>query len=158
MKTLKYFTILLISIPVFLYGDIIIVDQNGTGDYYTIQEGINNSNIGDTVLVYPGNYFEIVDFIGKDKGLAILNDIKGNQIKLSGDIQITPELLQKEGHIVGVSTADYQKILNFDEDDLYLNDEAPIFFGTGIEEESVIIKTPKKQAAMTISTLGAQSA
>ena len=80
MKTLKYFTILLISIPVFLYGDIIIVDQNGTGDYYTIQEGINNSNIGDTVLVYPGNYFEIVDFIGKDKGLAILNDIKGNPV------------------------------------------------------------------------------
>ncbi len=72
MKTLKYFTILLISIPVFLYGDIIIVDQNGTGDYYTIQEGINNANTGDTVLVYPDNYIEIVDFIGKDIVVASL--------------------------------------------------------------------------------------
>jgi hypothetical protein len=72
MKTLIYFTILLINIPVFLYGDIIIVDQNGTGDYYTIQEGINNANTGDTVLVYPDNYIEIVDFIGKDIVVASL--------------------------------------------------------------------------------------
>jgi len=63
---------LLIIIPVFLYGNIIIVDQNGTGDYYTIQEGINNANTGDTVLVYPGNYVEIVDFLGKDIVVASL--------------------------------------------------------------------------------------
>lgn len=72
MKTLKYFTILLLCIPVFLFGDIIIVDLNGTGDYYTIQEGINNANTGDTVLVYPGNYIEIVDFTGKDIVVASL--------------------------------------------------------------------------------------
>lgn len=72
MKTLKYFTILLIFIPVLLFGDIIIVDQNGAGDYYTIQEGINNANTADTVLVYPGNYIEIVDFIGKDILVASL--------------------------------------------------------------------------------------
>lgn len=72
MKTLKYFTSLLIIIPVFLYGDIIIVDQNGTGDYFTIQDGINNANTGDTVLVYPGNYIEIVDFTGKDIVVASL--------------------------------------------------------------------------------------
>lgn len=72
MKTLKLFTSLLIIIPVFVYGNIIIVDQNGTGDYYTIQEGINNANTGDTVLVYPGNYIEIADFIGKDIVVASL--------------------------------------------------------------------------------------
>ena len=72
MKILKLFTSLLIIIPVFVYGDIIIVDQNGTGDYYTIQEGIDNANIGDTVLVYLGNYIEIVDFIGKDIVVASL--------------------------------------------------------------------------------------
>ncbi len=72
MKILKYLTGLLIIIPIFVYGDIIIVDKNGTGDYYTIQEGIDNANIGDTVLVYLGNYIEIVDFIGKDIVVASL--------------------------------------------------------------------------------------
>ncbi len=66
MKTLIYVTSLLIIAPVFLFGDIITVDKNGSGDYYTIQEGINNANAGDTVLVYPGTYVEIVDFSGKD--------------------------------------------------------------------------------------------
>lgn len=72
LENLKYFTILLISTPFFLFGDIIIVDQSGTGDYYYIQDGINNANTGDTVLVYPGNYSEIVDFIGKDIVVASL--------------------------------------------------------------------------------------
>ncbi|MCD4746029.1 MAG: right-handed parallel beta-helix repeat-containing protein [Bacteroidales bacterium] len=72
MTIIKYFTGLLIIIPFWLYGNIIIVDQNGTGDYITIQEGINNANTGDTVLVYPGNYIEIVDFIGKDIVVASL--------------------------------------------------------------------------------------
>ena len=71
MTALRYFTTLLVIIPVFLYGDIIIVDQNGTG-YSSIQEGINNANTGDTVLVYPGNYIEIVDFTGKDLVVASL--------------------------------------------------------------------------------------
>ena len=53
-------------------GNILIVDQNGTGDYITIQEGINNATTGDTVLVYPGNYIEIVDFSGKNIVVASL--------------------------------------------------------------------------------------
>ncbi len=72
IKAIEYLTILLIIIPTFLFGDIIIVDQNGTGNYSSIQEGINNANTGDTVLVYPGNYIEIVDFTGKDIVLASL--------------------------------------------------------------------------------------
>lgn len=72
MKTLKQITTLLIIIPVFVCGNTIIVDKNGSGDYYTIQEGINNANAGDTVIVYPGSYFEIVDFSGKDIVVASL--------------------------------------------------------------------------------------
>lgn len=72
MKTIIQITFLLIIIPCFVYANTIIVDINGTGDYFTIQEGINNASIGDTVLVYPGTYFEIVDFSGKDIVVASL--------------------------------------------------------------------------------------
>jgi len=44
---------------------IITVKQDGTGDYTTIQQGILASTTGDTVLVWPGIYFENVDFLGK---------------------------------------------------------------------------------------------
>ncbi len=72
MKTLRLFIILLGFIPFFLYSNTIRVKQDGTGNYTTIQQAINNANIGDTVLVYPGNYIEIVDFIGKDIVVASL--------------------------------------------------------------------------------------
>ncbi len=50
----------------------IIVNVNGGGDYTTIQEGINASINGDTVLVYPGTYYENVNFNGKNITLASL--------------------------------------------------------------------------------------
>jgi len=50
----------------------IIVDINGTGNYTTIQEGINNSINGDTVLVYPGTYYENINYDGKNITVASL--------------------------------------------------------------------------------------
>jgi len=72
MKSIKHIISLLFLLPIFAYGNIIIVDKNGTSDYLTIQEGINNASPMDTVLVYPGNYIEIVDFSGKDIVVASL--------------------------------------------------------------------------------------
>jgi len=55
-----------------LYSAIIIVDIDGGGDYTNIQDGIDNSEHGDTVLVYPGTYVENIDFNGKSIVLTSL--------------------------------------------------------------------------------------
>jgi nitrous oxidase accessory protein len=39
-------------------GDVILVDDDGDGDYTLIQEAVNKSNAGDLIEVYSGTYFE----------------------------------------------------------------------------------------------------
>ena len=39
-------------------GDTIIVDDDGTGDYTTIQAAINNAGVGDNIVVKDGTYAE----------------------------------------------------------------------------------------------------
>ncbi|MCF7813905.1 MAG: hypothetical protein K9N40_05475 [Candidatus Cloacimonetes bacterium] len=54
------------------------VKQDGTGDFTSIQEGINASVNSDTVLVYPGTYFENLDFNGKNITLCSLELTTGD--------------------------------------------------------------------------------
>ncbi|RLD90392.1 MAG: hypothetical protein DRJ09_04415 [Bacteroidetes bacterium] len=54
------------------YADTLTVKQDGTGDYTTIQQAILHAGTGDTVLVYPGTYYENVDFLYNSVTLASL--------------------------------------------------------------------------------------
>ena len=54
------------------------IKQDGTGDFTTIQEGINASVNADTVLVYPGTYFENIIYNGKNISVASLELTTGD--------------------------------------------------------------------------------
>lgn len=43
-----------------------IIAQDGTGDFTTIQEGVDNASSGDTLIVYPGIYNESVQVMAKE--------------------------------------------------------------------------------------------
>jgi len=66
-----FFVSMLFSINI-VYANTIIIDINGTGNYDSIQEGIDNSVNGDTVLVYPGTYYANINYNGRNITVASL--------------------------------------------------------------------------------------
>jgi hypothetical protein len=71
---MKSFFIALICMASFQFATArtIRVNAYGGGDFTRIQEGITDANAGDTVLVYPAEYPESIDFLGKDITVASL--------------------------------------------------------------------------------------
>ncbi len=83
------FPVLLISLLFCIYrshANTIIVDCGGSGNYTIIQQGIDNSTNGDTVLVYPGIYFENINFNGKIITVASKYLLTGNDIYINTTI------------------------------------------------------------------------
>jgi len=62
------------------------IKQDGTGNFTTIQEGINASVHSDTILVYPGRYFENVNYNGKNITVASLEILTGDETYISTTI------------------------------------------------------------------------
>ncbi|OQX73957.1 MAG: hypothetical protein B6D61_12000, partial [Bacteroidetes bacterium 4484_249] len=72
MKTHIFILIILTILSHTILATIITVKQDGTGNFEIIQEAINSSENGDTILVYPGIYYENVLFNSKKITLASL--------------------------------------------------------------------------------------
>ncbi len=62
------------------------IKLDGTGNFTNIQEGINASTDADTVLVYPGTYYENLNFNGRNIVLASLELTTGNEQYISTTI------------------------------------------------------------------------
>ena len=61
------------------------VNQDGSGDYIQIQDGIDNATAGDTIRVYPGRYVENI-FIDKDLSLVSNFQYSADQADISNTI------------------------------------------------------------------------
>ena len=76
---IKLFTLfVLICVNSWLHSTTWHIKQDGTGNFSTIQEGIDASTDSDTVLVYPGTYYENLNIDAKNITLSSLEMITGN--------------------------------------------------------------------------------
>jgi hypothetical protein len=83
----KLFTFLLFTLLIsLLLAETIEIKQDGTGNFTTIQEGIEASTDSDTVLVYPGIYYENIIYNGKNITVASLELTTGNAAYIDSTI------------------------------------------------------------------------
>ncbi len=84
----KYILLLFVLIFVnsWLQSAIWHIKQDGTGNFSTIQEGIDASADTDTVLVYPGTYYEYINFNTKNITVASLFLTTGDEQYISQTI------------------------------------------------------------------------
>jgi hypothetical protein len=89
-KHILIFILICIHILFASSQSLITVKQDGTGDFTSIQEGVDYAANGDTVLVWPGTYIENVNITTKSIVLGSLTLITGdpayiNQTVINGN-------------------------------------------------------------------------
>lgn len=78
--------IIFVSISSLLISTTWHIKQDGSGDFTTIQEGIDASVNADTVLVYPGTYYENLNMNEKNITLGSLELTTGNSQYMNSTI------------------------------------------------------------------------
>ncbi|PKN74366.1 MAG: hypothetical protein CVU49_09100, partial [Candidatus Cloacimonetes bacterium HGW-Cloacimonetes-2] len=82
----KLIYIILLILPCLAWGITHSVKQDGSGDYTIIQAALDASSPGDTVLVYPGRYFENLIIQTNGISLISLEAITGNEAYIDSTI------------------------------------------------------------------------
>ncbi|MCF7913516.1 MAG: hypothetical protein K9M99_13430 [Candidatus Cloacimonetes bacterium] len=72
------FIIMILLLPFIASAVLLEVIQDGSGDYVSINEAMAFSVAGDTILVYPGIYYENI-YLFQDISLVSLYDITGDE-------------------------------------------------------------------------------
>jgi len=94
--------ILVIAFTSVLSARVIKVDQAGSGDYLTIQEGVNVAKDGDVVLVFPGMYRESV--LVKEKKITLMGSgAEATAIYAAGGDAVTFQSAGQNAAIIGFS-------------------------------------------------------
>lgn len=70
---------LLLAVP--CQAKIITVDDDKPADFNNIQAAVDDSNDGDTIIVYPGLYAESINFLGKNITLKSTDPTKSHIVK-----------------------------------------------------------------------------
>ena len=78
--------ILLLSLMGLLPGLTYIIKQDGSGHFTNIQAGLNACSPGDTVLVYPGRYYENLIIQTNGISLISLEALTGDQAYIDSTI------------------------------------------------------------------------
>ena len=77
MKLRYKLLILTLLMPCLALAATLTVKQDGSGDYAAIQAAVDAASPGDTVLVYPGRYFENIGFQTNNITLMSLEGVTG---------------------------------------------------------------------------------
>ncbi len=86
MRSRLLITLMFIVLSINVHCVIYNIKLDGTGDFTTIQEGINASAETDTVLVHPGRYYENINYNGKHITVASLEMITGDESYIASTI------------------------------------------------------------------------